>query len=191
MFGGDAMFRRLVVSSGLTFLSLAAALTTGCIKKLDAKVESTESNFSVQEKRIYFIYGPLIRSVSVQDLEDFAAQGIAKGDIGNLIKFGRLDSNVLRAQLSKEYELDLVETTNILNNSLGVAILTKLGDAVHPHLTKTASVQAVRSAIVMSLQDDNKLTPIEVLKNLPVDMDVEVETVLKLKDELGAFFAKG
>ncbi|MFZ9519027.1 MAG: alpha/beta hydrolase [Silvanigrellaceae bacterium] len=185
------MFRRSFLSFGLCFLTCAAALATGCVKKLDAKLESTESNYTVQDKRIYFIYGPLIRSISVRDLEEFATRGIANGDIGNIVKFGRLDSNVLRAQLSKEYQLDLIETTNILNNSLGIAILTKLGEAVHPHLTKTASVQAVRSAIIMSLQDDNKLTPLEVLKNLPVDMDVEVETVLKMKDELASIFMKG
>jgi hypothetical protein len=189
--GDDAMSRRLFSFAGLFLLSTTLGISTGCKKKVDSVIESTSSNYTVQGKRIYFIYGPLIRSVSVSDLELFAQKGIANGDIGNLIKFGKLDPNTLRQQLTKEYALDLVETSNILNNPVGVAILNKLGDAVHPHLTKTASAQAVRSAIILSLEDDNKLTPIEVLRNLPVNMDVEVEAVLKLKDELADVFLKG
>ncbi|MEN9810179.1 MAG: hypothetical protein RLZZ488_1746 [Pseudomonadota bacterium] len=185
------MSGRLLFSVIVSTLALGSMLLPSCKRKVDATIESTNANYTLQDKRIYFIYGSLIRSVSVSDLEKFASRGVANGDIGNFIKFGKLDANALRAQLTKEYNLDLVETSTILNNQFGVAVLNKLGDAVHPHLTKTASVQAVRSAIVMSLQDDNKLTPLEVLKNLPVDMDVEVDVVLKLKDELAALFAKG
>ncbi|NBX17698.1 MAG: alpha/beta hydrolase [Proteobacteria bacterium] len=185
------MSHRLLSLAGLFVLSAAVALGTACKKKTDSVIESTESNYTVQDKRIYFIYGALIRSVSVSELEIFAQKGIAGGDIANFIKFGKLDANALRRQLSKEYALDLVETSTILNNPVGTAILNKLGDAVHPHLTKNGSAQAVRAAIIASLQDDNKLTPLEVLRNLPVNMDVEIETVLKLKDELADAFLKG
>jgi hypothetical protein len=183
------MNRRLFSFSGLILLSASLGLSTSCKKKVDSVIAS--SNYTVQDKRIYFIYGALIRSISVRDLELFAEKGIANGDIGNILKFGKLDSDALRKQLTKEYALDLVETSNILNNPVGVAILNKLGDAVHPHLTRTGSAQAVRSAILASLQDDNKLTPIEVLRNLPVNLDVEVDAVLKLKDELADVFMKG
>lgn len=185
------MYRRLFSFVGLCLLSAGMGFVASCKKKVDAQIESTSSNYTLQDKRLYFIYGPLIRSISVKDIEIFAQRGIANGDIGNILKFGKIDANALRGQLTKEYTLDLVETTNILNNAVGVAILNKLGEAVHPHLTRTASAQAVRSAIVLSLQDDNKLTPLEVLKNLPVDMDVEIEAVLKLKDELAGAFLKG
>lgn len=185
------MSGRLIFSVVVSTLALGSMLLPSCKRKVDATIESTNTNYTLQDKRIYFIYGSLIRSVSVSDLEKFASRGVANGDIGNIIKFGKLDAKALRAQLNKEYQLDFVETSKILNNQFGVAVLNKLGDAVHPHLTKTASVQAVRSAIVMSLQDDNKLTPLEVLKNLPVDMDVEVDVVLKMRDELSALFAKG
>lgn len=186
------MSNRFIFSAALSaFLLMTTGLMSSCKRKVEATIESTSSNYSIQDKRIYFIFGPLIRSISVSDLEKFSSHGIASGDIGNFLKFSKIDANVVRAQLSKEFQLDLIETSNILNNPVGVAILTKLGDAVHPHLTKTASVQAVRAAIIASLQDDNKLTPLEVLKNLPVDMDIEVEAVLKLKDELGSVFLKG
>lgn len=183
---------RLSMSAVISLVAIFSLWSTSCNKRSDSQIQSISSQESQTEgRRLYFIYGPLIRSISVNDLENFATKGIAAGDIGNIIQFGKLDAQQLRGQLSKEYALDFVDTTNILNNPVGVAILSKLGDAVHPHKTKTAAVQAVRAAIVQSLQDDNKLSPLEVLKNLPVDMDVEVEEVLKLRDELARVFLKG
>jgi hypothetical protein len=151
-------------------------------------VTSAPANANTQDKRIYFILGPLIRSISVSDLEIFAGKGIARGDIGNILNFGKLEPQNLRDQLNKEYLLDFVAVSQALNDSVGVALLSKLGEGVHPLRNKATSVQALRSALVMSLEDDNALTPLEVLKNLPVDMAVEIDVILKMKDELTGLF---
>lgn len=149
---------------------------------------ATPVSVNTQNKRIYFILGSLIRSIPVSDLEIFAAEGVARGDIGNLLKFGKVDAQNLRDQLNKEYLLDFLLVSQALNDSVGVALLSKLGEGVHPLRNTSTSVQALRSAIVKSLEDDNALTPLEVLKNIPVDMAVEIDVILKMKDELTALF---
>lgn len=177
--------------AAICLLCVSAVTSWSCKKNDGAKILSTETNYSIEDKRLFFIYGPLIRSISVSDVETFTSKGIANGDIGNIIKLGKLNPETLRAQLTTEYKLDMVETSNILNSPVGVALLNKLGEAVHPHLTRTGSAQAVRAAIVMALRDDNTLTPLEVLKNLPVNMDVDIAAILKLKEELSSVFARG
>ena len=178
---------KLFVGPFLSSLTLAAVVFAGCNKTHTSNVSSaqvTEDN----TKRITFIIGPLSRSVSVRQIEEFVANESANNDVTALLKSGKLNTAEIRTQLKNTFQFDLIQMDKILNSPIGIALLTKLGDAVHPHATKAASVQAVRSAIILSLADDNKLSAAEVLSHIPVNMDIEVLELLKLKKELGDAF---
>jgi hypothetical protein len=179
-----------VVKSIFVSLAFSALTLAGCHKPQTESSTSAASSESAVDtsKRITFIVGPLARSVTVAQVDSFVQTGDPNGEVAGLLRVGNIQLDQLRSQLSKVYELDLIQMDKILNSQIGIALLTRLGEAVHPHKSKETSVQAVRSAIILSLAKDNKLSPIEVLSNLPVDMDVEVTQILKLRDELGSVF---
>ncbi|NBO37957.1 alpha/beta hydrolase [bacterium] len=185
------MLKSLAVSRyAVSVLLLGTA--SGCNKKIEASgiasaVSATDTDHS---KRITFILGPIARSITINQVDAFVRNGSANNDIGNILQFGKLDAATVRKQLSTEYTFELIQADKTLNSQLGVAILSKLGEAIHPHLSKRNAVQALRSAVIASLANDDKLSPLEVLANLPVDMDVEIDQVLKIKDELGSVFSQ-
>lgn len=174
------------------FLSaiLASSITNGCRQDLqsssseDASIQST----AVHSKKITFIVGPISRSVSVEQIESFVNESGTYDHVTSLLKTGKINPTEVRAQLAKVYVLDLLQMDKILNSQIGIALLTRISEAIHPHSNKRASVQAIRSAIVLSLAGDNQLSPLEVLLNLPVDIDIDVKQLLELKNELGGVF---
>ncbi|MEY2988150.1 MAG: hypothetical protein RJB13_1671 [Pseudomonadota bacterium] len=178
---------KLFVLPFLSSLTLAALTLAACNKSQTSAITSAQMPVD-NSKKITFIIGPVSRSVSVKQIEEFVSNESANNDVTALLKSGKLNASEIRTQLKNTFQFDLVQMDKILNSPLGVALLTKLGDAVHPHATKTAAVQAVRSAIILALADDNKLSGYEVLSHIPVNMDIEILELLKLKKELGDAF---
>jgi hypothetical protein len=170
--------------SAISSLSVGLFAAVACNKPSDSSTASVSATED-QSKKITFIVGPFSRSVTVSQIEEFVAKDDVNNDVTALLKSGNLNAAEIRAQLKNQFQFDLVQMDKILNSPIGVALLTKLGEAVHPHATKVAAVQAVRSAIILSLADDNKLSGAEVLSHIPVNMDIEVLELLKLKKELG------
>jgi len=138
-------------------------------------------------RQISIIFGPIKRSITLAQLTKFASTGIAEGDIGNFITLAKLDKSMIQSKLTESSEKDLLDMDRALNSEIGIAILTKLGTAIHPAKGKGTEVQALRAAIILSLADDGKLSFLEVLEKLPVDMFVDVQGILKLKDEIKMF----
>lgn len=178
---------KLFILPFLSSLSLAALTLTACYKTQTSGVSSTTASED-NSKRITFIIGPLSRSVSVKQIEEFVSDERVNNDVTALLKSGKLNTAEIRTQLKNTFQFDVVQMDKILNSPIGVALLTKLGEAIHPHATKETAVQAVRSAIILALADDNRLSGAEVLSHIPVNMDVEVLELLKLRKELGDAF---
>jgi len=170
------------------FLAIFSVSLNACNRKSQEAQVASSPQMSPSSKRITFIIGIFSRSVTVEQVESFVKSGSESEEVASLLRAGKLDTAVVRSQLGKVYELDLIQMDKILNSQIGIALLTRLGEAIHPHSSKSAAVQAVRSAIILALADDNKLSPLEVLNHLPVDMDIEVNQLMKLKDELGGAF---
>lgn len=169
-------------------LAIFSGSMNACNRKSQEASIASSPQMSPSSKRITFIVGIFSRSVTVEQVRSFVKSGSESEEVASLLRAGKLDTAVVRSQLGKVYELDLIQMDKILNSQIGVALLTRLGEAIHPQSSKSAAVQAIRSAIILALADDNKLSPLEILNHLPVDMDVEVNQLLKLKDELGGAF---
>lgn len=162
----------------------------GCGNNDLSSPSQTSAIQSVSDRKISFVFGPIIRSIAIKDLENFINQGVANGDIGNILRFGNLPDTTLKTLLTTEYRFSLVQMSAILNTSVAEALLTKIGKAAHPRLAKDYAVQAIRAAIIKSLVADDTLSVFEVLKNLPVDLVIDVVEALKLANELGSLVSK-
>jgi hypothetical protein len=167
---------------------LAAVLLSGCQGKSESSRNASVNQNNVSSgRKITLLFGPINRSTSIDLLNGFASKGVAEGDIANFISLAKLNKETVQGYLNASKELDMVEMDHVLNSSLGEAILKKVGSVLHPAKSKGYEVQALRSAIILSLVDDNKMSLIEVLNNLPVDMVVDVENLTKLQSEIKGF----
>jgi hypothetical protein len=150
-------------------------------------VAGPRSETPVQQGRVVvFVYGPFVRSISFSDLKLFCDTGESRGDVGNFLLLSGYDPGAVKDFLTSEIEVDFVEADMILNSSLGVAFLEKVGAVVHPRHTSQYAVEMLRSAVMMSLFDDNKVSLLEFIENLPVDALVDVELALPLLSEISA-----
>ena len=174
-----------------TALSLGLILSAimGCGRQTSVQATEAAARKSqvTSSRKISVIFGPIKRSITYDQLVNFASTGVAEGDIGNFISLAKLDKIMIQKKLTESSSKDLIDMDRALNSEIGIAILTKLGTAIHPAKGKGTQVQALRAAIILSLADDGKLSFLEVIEKLPVDMFVDVGALLKLKDEIKGF----
>jgi hypothetical protein len=176
--------KTVALGLGLILSALVGCGENAATTSAEAGVRESKVTSS---RQISIVFGPIKRSITLEQLQKFASTGTAEGDIGNFISLAKLDKAMIRARLTDMIEKDLMEMDRALNSEIGVAILTKLGTALHPAKSKGTEVQALRAAIILSLADDNKMSILEVIEKLPVDMFVDVQSLLKLKDEISMF----
>jgi hypothetical protein len=134
-------------------------------------------------QRIRLVYGPWVRSIQVDNLARLAATGQAQGFLANLLALGGQNPKDLQPLLNERVTLPLVATSDLLNSSFGVAVLTKVGTVLYPTNAQSAAVPAMRSAIVLSLVDNGRLTPLEVVGRYPTDIDLNINELLKLRQQ--------
>ncbi|MEY4064365.1 MAG: hypothetical protein RIR26_573 [Pseudomonadota bacterium] len=186
------MFKKIIMTAGLFSTLLSACGTHGPSDADQSRLASrADSERSVSDRQLTLILGPFSRSVTVSEIADFAGDSRADNNVSALLKAGKINAEELRAQLNKVFEFDVTQMDKLLNSSIGIALLKKLGEAVHPHSFPSSAVQALRSALILSLADDNKFSPVEVISHIPVDIDIELIELMKLRKELGNTFGTG
>lgn len=169
-------------------LMLVGALFSGCQGNSDSSPNAASPQLTVDSgRKVTLIFGPINRSTSIEMLKSFSVTGVPQGDIANFISLAKLDKQTVQGYLNVSKEFDMVEMDKVLNSPLGETILKKVGSVLHPEKSMGYEVQALRSAIILSLVDDNKMSLIEVLSNLPVNMVIDVENLMKLQSEIKGF----
>ncbi|MDJ0616216.1 MAG: alpha/beta hydrolase [Calothrix sp. MO_192.B10] len=117
-------------------------------------------------QQVVFSFGLMQESLAISDLTSFAETGkIPKGwdTYFNLLKLKPED---FRAILRTESEVSMKFLDDILNNLIGEYILFQVGQVIHTS-KNIANIQALRSALVLSAADDNKISILELLQNYP------------------------
>jgi hypothetical protein len=109
-----------------------------------------------------------------------AEAGVAEGLVGSFVNLGNADPKAFQDALNKEVEMDLVEMSNMLSTKMGEVVLKTVSIAIAPRRSNQNGHKALRSAIILSLADDNVLTPIEVINNYPTDARINVVEAIKI-----------
>lgn len=148
--------------SALTALRSSAALPTPTPPPPTAAEKSTP----VATKELVFTFGPLGRSVSIEELTTLAETGEPSRKLAALLKLGKVDPADLQHALNAPVKVNLSFLDRTLNTFLGEYLLFEVGQVVHTH-SKTGNVQALRSTLVLSTAGDNEFTPLELLQNYP------------------------
>ncbi|AFY72559.1 Alpha/beta hydrolase of unknown function (DUF1400) [Synechococcus sp. PCC 7502] len=129
------------------------------------------------------------RSLPVADLRKLVNTGEQSDLLSGLLATAKLDPNLVRGYLGvtidiKQYDLNLVVVDKFLNSYLIELLLQDLGQALRPPGTDSASVEAIKAAIIASLADDNKISVIEFLEKYPTDIIIEVDRLTQIQARL-------
>ncbi len=155
-----------VLPSGLLSLLLSAEITPAA-------------------EQIQFRYGLWSQSLAVQDLETFVATGEIHGSLRLVLSRLSLEQQQqIREALQAQYEVDPVTVSRFSYTSSGELLLQEAGD-----LLKTPSGQngwyGLRAALVLAAADPDGLSLINLLRQLPTDIHIELTDVATVLGRFG------
>jgi len=142
------------------------------------------SAFAAQ--KVVLKYGIFRGSLSVSELTAFAETGKISPALGFYLKAAHRNPQEVRQVLNQEVGVNSLFLSHILNSRIGESLLDQLSQAVHTPSGKKDR-EALRSSLVVSAAQDNKLTLIEVIQNYPTsEVQVEGKRVVQASDQLRA-----
>ncbi len=133
---------------------------------------------------ITLIIGPLNRSIYVSELETLANEGKASGDLATALKIAKQSPEAAGKLLKQEIPFGLVQADRLLTSPIGDSLLGRLGKVLAPRSSNQVGDIAMRSAILLSLADDGKLSVLEVLRRYPTNARLNVSELNKAAKDL-------
>ncbi|GAB4133611.1 MAG: alpha/beta hydrolase [Cyanobacteria bacterium J069] len=135
-------------------------------------------------QQIYLRYGPLRLTVPIEAIANFAETG-ADSRLNTFI--GRLNPSQrsqLQNALKANYDVDLMMVSQFSYTTSGERLLAEVGG-----LLRTASGQngasSLRSAGILAAADPDGFSVLSFLRNLPVDMQIDVPQAIAFVQRLG------
>jgi hypothetical protein len=155
-------WRAPLKASVSSLIGLGAALSVGVGVSLFGSPKPVQA-----AEEIVFTYGPLGTSFRIDELEKFAQTGDVPSKWRFYFNVSGADPEVIQTILSNEFNVSLLFADEVLNTIPGEFALFSIGKIVHTR-SRRANIQALRSAFVLSLADDDQISLIEFLKNHPL-----------------------
>ncbi|HEY9662591.1 MAG TPA: alpha/beta hydrolase [Allocoleopsis sp.] len=115
---------------------------------------------------IVITYGPLGRSIAISDLEYLAETGETPAGLRWYLRVANVKPEAVQAVLTAKLPLDLVFIDKVLYSLPGEFALYELGQVIHTK-NRVANIQALRSAVTLSVSDNGTITVLDFLKNYP------------------------
>lgn len=118
------------------------------------------------DKNLVFAFGPFRPSITIGELATFAETGELSRGWRNYLKIAGVSQDELRTALTSPIAADLLTLDKLLNTMPGEFLLYQVGKVVQTP-QGSASIEALRAAVILAVADDNKLTMLELLQNYP------------------------
>lgn len=137
---------------------------------------------AVAAESVVLITGAFRRSIPIAEFETLATTGKATGLLGDLMRLGRQNPRLLSKVLNEKVSLPIPLVSRLLHTRIGEAVLDRVSVIVHPTRSPQDGVAALRSAVVLGIDDGNgSLTALGFLKAYPTrEMAVNVPQLLIL-----------
>lgn len=133
--------------------------------------------------KITMIIGPLNRSITLAELETLANKNESAGDLKTVLGIAKQSNEQAGKFLQQEFPFGLIQADRLLNSQAGVALLDRISKIIAPRTSNKMGTQALRSAIILSLADDGKMTPLELVRKYPTEVRVNIDELLKASKE--------
>ncbi|ACB53326.1 hypothetical protein cce_3978 [Crocosphaera subtropica ATCC 51142] len=131
---------------------------------------------------LYFIYGPLKFSLSVESLEIYAKEGrITKEFAFYASQFDEETLIELRKTLQKRHKIDGVRFSRLLRTPLMEDLLKSMGEVFSTH-PQANGFYAIRGALISAAlnQDEDGWTAIDIMRHFPTE-GISIDTQLAQK----------
>ncbi len=131
-----------------------------------------------------FTYGPFSRNLSVKSLQIFADTGKVSNDLRPFLKKTSAEKQErLRSILNKKLAISPMLLSRFLYSHIGEDVITLLGKSIK--LPSGANGRlAIRSAMVGAALDGDGLSLLNVMENLPTDVNFDGEHILGVKKDV-------
>lgn len=142
---------------------------------------------AIAAERIVLKYKIFETSIPVAELAELAETGEVSPTLDRYLALAQQEPRRVRRALTHPIEVDPLLLDRVLNSRMGEAILDQVGETIYPP-SQMADQQAMRSALVMSAQDDDRLNLIEVMQNYPTEaVYVDVDRLVATYNQINAF----
>ena len=145
------------VVKGLSLASITVASTTSLL------LFSSTANAA---EKVVFTYKQFGQSLTVDELETFAETGKASSQLKFFLNVSGQDPEAARKFMTKEVKVKLRTADRLLHILPGEYALFQAGQ-IFQTPSKKANLQAFRSAVILSLSDDNRISFLEFLQRYP------------------------
>lgn len=136
---------------------------------------------------IIFTYGGASQSISLSELQDFAATGKISPALDFLLNFGKQNPFLMRWILRQEFPANTKLIYDLLNTAPGEYVLSQTSSIVSSK-SERANITALRGALVTSASNDNVISLIELLENYPTQqVYVDGKILAKVRQNLSQF----
>jgi predicted dienelactone hydrolase len=142
-------------------------------------------------EEVFFRYGPLERSVRISSVEALVNEGRIEDDLTlylDLVGLSESETETLRQTLDRPLPLDGVLLSRFLYTDLGEELLAQVGAIVRTRSGQNGLL-ALRAALVQAATSPEGLSPLSVLRYLPVDMEIDVTDALAVADAVDRVIA--
>ncbi|WP_198013446.1 alpha/beta hydrolase [Thalassoporum mexicanum] len=155
-----------------------SGLLRNCLFVMPLVAGLTMPSIAKAADKITFRFPPIEQSIQVDELREFADTGKQSSTLKTVLNQTDLDPDEIQEMLATELDLNehgvsLRVAERLLNTYVMELVLKDVGRVFHPPRVDTATVQALRGAIVTSLADDNKISLIEFLEQYPTVLQIE------------------
>jgi predicted dienelactone hydrolase len=140
-------------------------------------------------ERIYFNYGPLGFSVSINSLEQFAKDGTVNKELAfYLERVTPQQREQFRQALLQRSNLDPVQIYRFFKTPMGEDILEGIGDLIQIEGGLNAKYP-IRGAVFQAATDAEGLTVLNFLKKFPTNIQLNTEEIFALAEKIEAAIA--
>ncbi|MBE9140443.1 alpha/beta hydrolase [Nodosilinea sp. LEGE 07088] len=142
-------------------------------------------------EEIFFRYGSLERSVRLSSVEALVNEGRIEDDLAlylDLVGLSEAETDQLRRNLDRPLPLDGVLLSRFFYTDLGEELLEQVGTIVQTR-SRQNGLLALRAALVQAATSPEGLSPLSVLRYLPVDMEINVADALAVANAVDRVIA--
>lgn len=143
---------------------------------------STTSAFAAE--KVVLKYDIFRANIAIDELETFVETGEMSSGMKQILGKAEENPEVVRRTLTKPVNVSPTFLDNNLNSLPGEFVLDRVGEIIHTP-SGEANRQALRSALVLSAKDDNRITLLEVMQNYPTEeIHVEGKRLVKAYEQI-------
>lgn len=133
---------------------------------LGAGITCLTASPSFAADRLVFRFGPLGRSIPIEDLRTLADTGRVTPQLRWYINIANVEPADFQQALTQEANVNQRLIDRVTYSLPGEFALSQIGNTIHTR-SRQANIQALRAALLLSTREDNQLSLIEFLEEYP------------------------